>query len=256
MSDAIKQWDASAYDSKHGFVWQMGTGVLELLSPRPGERILDLGCGTGHLTRKIAEAGAEVVGIDNSEAMIEQARKNFPELRFEIADGTDFRFDEPFDAVFSNAAIHWMRDPAAVARRTYRALKGGGRFAAEFGGKGNLKATKMALHSAAHDAGYTVSEEVAYRYYPSIGEYATLLESEGFRVTYASHFDRPTKLEGGEDGLKNWLATFADNVLDALPADKRAEVIADTENRLRAQSYRDGTWFADYRRIRVVAVKE
>ena len=114
----------------------------------------------------------------------------------------------------------------------------------------------MALHSAAHDAGYTVSEEVAYRYYPSIGEYATLLESEGFRVTYASHFDRPTKLEGGEDGLKNWLATFADNVLDALPADKRAEVIADTENRLRAQSYRDGTWFADYRRLRVVAVKE
>ena len=92
MSDAIKQWDASAYDSKHSFVWQLGTDVLELLSPRPGERILDLGCGTGHLTGKIAEAGAEVVGIDNSEAMIEQARKNFPELRFEIADGTDFRF--------------------------------------------------------------------------------------------------------------------------------------------------------------------
>ena len=101
-----------------------------------------------------------------------------------------------------------------------------------------------------------MSEEVAYRYYPSIGEYATLLEGEGFRVTYASHFDRPTKLAGGEDGLRNWLATFADNVLDLLPADKRAEVIADTENRLRAEGYRDGTWFADYRRIRVVAVKE
>ena len=256
MSDAIKQWDASAYDSQHAFVWKLGADVIELLSPRPGERILDLGCGTGHLTRKIADAGAEVVGIDNSAAMIEQARKNFPDIRFEVADGTDFHFDEPFDAVFSNAAIHWMRDPAAVARCTYEALKSGGRFAAEFGGKGNLKATKMALHGAAHDAGYAVSEEVAYRYYPSVGEYATLLESEGFRVTYASHFDRPTPLSGGEDGLRNWLATFADNVIDMLPEDKRAEVIAETEKRLRAQAYRDGTWYADYRRIRVVAMKE
>ena len=256
MSDAIKQWDASAYDSKHSFVWQMGAGVLELLSPRPKERILDLGCGTGHLTGKIADSGAEVVGIDNSEAMIEQARKNFPEIRFEIADGTSFHFDEPFDAVFSNAAIHWMRDPRAVARCVYRALKGGGRFAAEFGGKGNLKATKLALHGAAHDAGFSVSDEVAYRYYPSIGEYATLLESEGFRVTYATHFDRPTELAGGEEGLRNWLATFADNVLEMIPEDRRAAVMAETENRLRAGAYRDGTWYADYRRIRVVAVKE
>jgi len=256
MSDAIKQWDAPTYDSKHAFVWQLGTGVLELLSPRPRERILDLGCGTGHLTRKIAEAGAEVVGIDNSHAMIEQARKNFPDMAFEVADGTDFHFDEPFDAVFSNAAIHWMRDPAAVARSVHRALKSGGRFVAEFGGKGNLKATKTALHNAARDAGYAVSDEIAYRYYPSIGQFATLLESQGFRVIYAMHFDRPTALAGGEDGLRNWLATFADNVLDLLPADKLAGVIAVTENRLRAEAYRDGTWYADYRRIRVVAVKE
>jgi trans-aconitate methyltransferase len=256
MSEKIKQWDAPTYDSHHSFVWQMGAGVVELLAPRAGERILDLGCGTGHLTSKIAEGGAEVVGIDSSEAMIEQARKNFPNLRFEIADGTDFRFAEPFDAVFSNAAIHWMRDPAGVARSTYDALKGGGRFVAEFGGKGNLNATKAALHSAAEDAGYTVSDEVAFRYYPSIGQYATLLESAGFRVTYASHFERPTPLAGGEQGLRNWLETFADNVLELLPTDKRAEVIAQTERRLRDQSYRDGTWYADYRRIRVVAVKE
>lgn len=256
MSETVKQWDAPTYDSKHSFVWQLGTDVLELLAPRAGERILDLGCGTGHLTSKIAEAGAEVVGIDNSQAMIEQARRNFPDLRFEQADGTDFHFDEPFDAVFSNAAIHWMRDPAAIARCTHSALKSGGRFVAEFGGKGNLKATKAALHGAAHDAGYAVSDEVAFRYYPSIGQYATLLESQGFRITYASHFERPTPLAGGEQGLRNWLETFADNVLELLPSDKRAEVIAETEKRLRAQAYREGTWFADYRRIRVVAVKE
>jgi trans-aconitate methyltransferase len=251
-----KQWDAPTYDSKHSFVWQYGTDVLELLAARPKERILDLGCGTGHLTNKIAEAGAEVVGIDNSQAMIEQARKNFPHLQFEIADGTGFRFDEPFDAVFSNAAIHWMRDPAAVASSINRALKPGGRFVAEFGGKGNLKATKTALHDAVAAAGYAVSDEVAFRYYPSIGEYATLLEGQGFRVTSAAHFDRQTPLSGGDEGLRNWLATFADNVLELLPADKSAEVIADVENRLRAEAYREGTWFADYRRIRVIAIKE
>ena len=256
QAETVKQWDAPTYDTRHSFVWQYGTDVLELLAPRAGERILDLGCGTGHLTNKIAEAGAEVTGIDNSQAMIEQARKNFPNLRFENADGTDFRFDEPFDAVFSNAAIHWMRAPAAVAASISRALKPGGRFVAEFGGKGNLKATKAALHNASAAAGYAVSDEVAFRYYPSIGEYATLLESEGFRVTSAAHFDRPTPLSGGEQGLRNWLATFADNVLELLPADKLEEVIADTENRLRAESYRDGTWFADYRRIRVIAIKE
>jgi trans-aconitate 2-methyltransferase len=256
QTDAVKKWDAPTYDSKHSFVWQYGTDVLELLAPGPGERILDLGCGTGHLTNKIAEAGAEVVGIDNSQAMIEQARKNFPRLRFEIADGTDFRFDEPFDAVFSNAAIHWMRDPAAVAASIYRALKPGGRFVAEFGGKGNLKAIKTALHNASAAAGYAVSDDVAFRYYPSIGEYATLLEGQGFRVASAAHFDRPTRLSGGEQGLRNWLATFADNVLELLPADKLEEVLAETEERLRAEAYRDGTWFADYRRIRVIAVKE
>lgn len=254
--ETVKQWDAPTYDSKHSFVWQYGTDVLGLLAPRSRERILDLGCGTGHLTNLIAEAGAEVVGIDNSEAMIEQARTNFPGLRFEIADGTDFRFPEPFDAVFSNAAIHWMRDPAAVAASISRALKQEGRFVAEFGGKGNLKATKTALHNAARDAGYAVSDEVAFRYYPSIGEYATLLESQGFRVTSAAHFERPTPLSGGDEGLRNWLATFADNVLEILPEDKRAEVIAETENRLRAEAYRDGKWFADYRRIRVIAIKE
>jgi trans-aconitate 2-methyltransferase len=250
-----KAWDTSLYEGKHSFVWKYGEDVIALLAPASGERILDLGCGTGHLTNKIAEHGVETVGIDYSPDMIEQARKNYPALRFELADGTDFHFDEPFDAVFSNAAIHWMKDPEAVARCVWQALKPGGRFVAEFGGKGNLKSIQSTLIDAVGKAVAPSEPKPSYKYYPSIGEFATLLEKQGFRVTYAAHFDRPTPLEEGEGGLRNWLATFADNFLSTVPIDKRDQVIGEVEDRLRPELYRDGNWFADYRRIRAVAWK-
>jgi trans-aconitate methyltransferase len=250
-----KEWDTSLYDGKHSFVWKYGEGVIELLAPRSGERILDLGCGTGHLTGRIAEAGVETLGIDISPKMIEQARKNYPNLRFEVADGTDFHFDETFDAVFSNAAIHWMKDPEAVVRSVWQALRPFGRFVAEFGGKGNLKAIHSTLLDAVRKAIAPREPQPSYKYYPSIGEYATLLEKHGFRVTFAAHFDRPTPLEEGEDGLRNWLRTFTDNFLNSVPAEKRDHVIQEVEDRLRPELYRDGTWFADYKRIRIVAVK-
>jgi len=111
-----KTWNTELYDGKNAFVWKHGRGVVELLAPQPGERILDLGCGTGHLTNQIAAAGAEVVGLDKSQSMIEEARRLYPNLRFEIAEATGFHVDQPFDAVFSNAAIHWMKDKPAVDR--------------------------------------------------------------------------------------------------------------------------------------------
>jgi trans-aconitate methyltransferase len=251
-----KTWNAEVYDANNAFVWKHGSGVVELLAPQPGERILDLGCGTGHLTNQIAAAGASAFGIDISGPMIAQARRLYPNLRFEIADGTDFHFDERFDAVFSNAAIHWMKDQQAVARCVWEALKPGGRFVAEFGGKGNIQSIRSALAKAVK----AVSEEIGpasfARYYPTIGEYSTLLEAQGFRVTFASHFDRPTKLDNGEQGLRNWLLTFADNVIGSLPARKREDVIADVERRLKRQLFSEGNWFADYKRLRIVALKE
>jgi trans-aconitate methyltransferase len=253
---AEKTWNTELYDGKNAFVWKHGRGVVELLAPQPGERILDLGCGTGHLTNQIAVAGADVVGVDKSESMIEEARRLYPNLRFEIADATDFYPDQLFDAVFSNAAIHWMKDQAAVARNIWATLKPGGRFVAEFGGKGNIHAIRTALTDAVEAAGETINAEPFARYYPSIGEYATLLEAERFRVTFATHFDRPTKLDEGEEGLRNWLFTFADNVIDSLPDDKREGVIEQVERQLRPRLFRDGSWFADYRRIRIVASKE
>src|ERR1051325_4868475 len=133
---SLRAWDAARYDSAYSFVWERGADLLALLAPQPGERILDLGCGTGHLTAKIAESGAEVVGLDHSTAMIEQARQNHPGLRFEWADAAEFGVPEPFDAVFSNGVLHWVQRPADAAACVWRALKRGGRFVAEFGGKG------------------------------------------------------------------------------------------------------------------------
>src|ERR1041384_5929862 len=137
-----KRWDASAYDTKHSFVWKYGEEVLDLLAPREGERILDVGCGTAHLTNQIAVRGARVVGIDKSTAMIERARALYPDLDLAVADATSFHFDEPLDGVFSNAAIHWMKDQDAVAESIFRALKTGGRFVAGVGGDG-LKCSRI-----------------------------------------------------------------------------------------------------------------
>jgi trans-aconitate methyltransferase len=251
-----KTWDAALYDQKNAFVWKHGTGVIELLAPQAGERILDLGCGTGHLTNQIALGGTVVIGIDKSNTMIEEARRLYPEIRFEVADAVSFRFDQPFDAVFSNAAIHWMKDQPAVARCIWESLKPGGRFVAEFGGKGNISAIRSALSEAVEAAGEKINSEPFARYYPSIGEYATLLEDQGFRVTFATHFDRPTKLDEAEKGLRNWLFTFTDNVIEDLPESKREAVIAQVERALRPKLFRDGSWLADYRRIRITASKE
>ncbi|HKG21949.1 MAG TPA: methyltransferase domain-containing protein [Blastocatellia bacterium] len=254
---ANHQWDASLYDGRHSFVWKYGAEVVELLSPRAGERVLDLGCGTGHLTNMIASSGAEVIGIDSSPSMIEQARGLYPDLRFEIGDGEDFHSDEPLDALFSNAAIHWMKNQPRVAACIYRALAPGGRFVAEFGGKGNIRKIHGAIYQAIASRGIEAEQTIEeWKYYPTIGEYASLLEQQGLRVTYAAHFDRPTPLEGGGGGLRNWMQVFANNLLNLLPEDAREECIGEVEERLRPELFRDGTWYADYRRIRVRALKD
>ena len=255
LPESTKQWDPGLYDSKNSFVWKYGEELIQLLAPQPGERILDLGCGTGHLTNLIAETGAEVIGIDNSPKMLEQARRGYPALRFELADGQNFNFAEAFDAVFSNAAIHWMNDQRAVTQCIWQALKPGGRFVAEFGGKGNIRALHNAVYRALEAAGYPTGEDQNFRYYPTIGEYATLLESEGFVVRNAIHFERPTRLEGGAEGLRNWLMVFTDNLLKQVPRERLDSVLARVEDILRSELFRDDAWYADYRRIRVAAVK-
>jgi SAM-dependent methyltransferase len=253
-ASAEKQWNASRYEAGCSFVWKHGAEVIELLAPRAGERILDLGCGTGHLTAEIAASGAEVVGIDRSPEMIATARSNYPGLRFEVEDAERFGFSEPFDAVFSNAAIHWMDDQPAVAASIWRALKPGGRFVAEFGGKHNIRRIETALRRAIEQAGYPLSDK-PYYYFPSLGEHASLLERIGFTVTFATWFERPTPLEGGAAGLRDWLMVFTDHFMKQVAAERRTAIIHAVEDVLRPELFRDGIWYADYCRLRLASIR-
>ncbi|GAB1544772.1 class I SAM-dependent methyltransferase [Scytonema sp. NUACC21] len=249
------KWDTALYEGKHAFVWQYGEEVLQLLSAQPKERILDIGCGTGQLTAKIAAAGAVVMGIDADAMMVEKARQNYPQLQFALADAKDFQVDDPYDAVFSNATLHWIPEADAVVRCIYKSLKRGGRFVAEFGGKGNVKAITEALYSVLKENGIPSPEQFSPWYFPSISEYTTYLEQHGFEARYAVLFDRPTPLEDGDAGLENWIRMFGACFLSGLSAEQQTRVIRGVEQRLKPVLYQNGRWTADYRRIRVVAIK-
>ncbi len=245
------EWNAELYDRKHGFVSQYGTDLLELLQPKPGDRILDLGCGTGYLAQQIATAGAEVIGVDQSVAMITQARQSYPHLTFEVKDGEKLDFLEQFDKVFSNAALHWMKAAEKVIDGIFKSLKPGGLFVAEFGGKGNVQKIIQACYHSIESAGYPVDITLHPWYFPSISEYTTLLEQRGFEVDFAQLFDRPTPLEDGEKGLRNWIAMFGNRLFSEIPQEAQETILADIEMQLSPQLYQKGTWFADYKRIRV-----
>jgi trans-aconitate methyltransferase len=247
-----REWNPDLYQSTHSFVWEYGRDLLGLLAPQSGERVLDVGCGTGQLTSEIARTGADVTGIDNSAAMIAQARQNFPDLRFDVQDVCSLPYREEFDAVFSNAALHWVVRADDAAEAMARALKSGGRLVVEFGGRGNIRALLDALRLALKSRHGVEPERVNPWYFPSIGEYAALLERHGLEVTFGALFDRPTALEGGRQGLANWFAMFGAPLTEEL---RRPEFVRLVEQFASARLLRDGVWSADYRRLRMVARK-
>lgn len=249
------RWNPELYQSSHSFVWERGRDLLVLLAPQPGERILDAGCGTGQLTAEIARSGAEVIGIDKSGAMIRQARANFPEIQFEIADVAAMNFEEEFDAVFSNAALHWVLEAERAAAGISRALRPGGRFVAEFGGRGNTQTLLNAVYEALISLGISNPERLSPWHYSGIAEYAGLLERNGLEVTYAALFDRPTALGDGEAGLAKWLDMFCGVFLDAVGPGRREEFKRKVSTLAAPRLLREGIWTLDYRRLRVAAVR-
>ncbi len=245
-------WNSSLYDQKHSFVYKYGEDLLGLLAPKVGERILDVGCGTGHLTAQIAASGATVIGLDSSAAMIEKAHAAYPNLAFQQADATAFSFAEAFDAIFSNAALHWVLQAEAAVQCMAQALRRGGRFVMECGGKGNIANILTALKQAMMELNQGEMEQIWV--FHSISEYTTLLEKHGLEVDQAFLFDRPTKLEG-EDGMLNWLRMFGTVRTQKLTDERREQVFARATEKLRDVQYINGHWYADYRRLRIVAHK-
>jgi SAM-dependent methyltransferase len=303
MTAMTNQWNAAEYDAKHAFVYEKAKGLVELLAPKAGERILDLGCGTGALTAEIAARGAEVLGVDRSKEMIAQARKKFPALRFEMMDARELRFEtnatqgdsveedtakiekqiphpertagirddrlgwlrakgrdgsvewEGFDAVFSNAVLHWIPEAEEVIAGVARALKPGGRFVAEFGGKGNIQKLVAGFQRALAALKMRPPDEVGPWFYPSVAEYAGMLERHGLEVREASLFDRPTVLEEGERGLENWIRVFRKTFVEKMGEEHAGRWIREVERQCRGELFQDGSWVLDYRRLRIAAWK-
>lgn len=245
--DAGQQWSPQDYAIDAGFVPVLGGAVARLLAPRAGERILDLGCGDGALSSELALSGAHIVGIDASPALVHGARARG--VQAQVGDGHALPFDREFDAVFSNAALHWMREPARVIEGVRRALRPGGRFVAEFGGHGNVASIVAALQAARMARG--LGAPGFQWYFPTAAEYADLLRAHGFRVHSIESIPRPTPLP---TGLAGWLRVFAAPLLDDLDTATRSQVQADVLALL-ADQPRDahGQALADYVRLRVHA---
>jgi trans-aconitate methyltransferase len=249
------QWNSNLYDKKHDFVFKFGEDLVHLLAPKPNEKIIDLGCGTGYLTNMIAEAGAEVTGIDNSAEMIRKAMSEYPEIDFREMSATDFDFKNSVDAIFSNAVLHWVLDKEAAIKCITKSLKRGGRFVAEFGGKDNVKNIVDALKAVLIKHNHDEKAQLQFWYFPSLAEYAALLEKHGFIVNYASYYNRDTELKDNENGIKDWVMMFGESFLEGIEPNDIESILDEVQDRIRSTNFRNNKWYADYKRLRVVATK-
>jgi len=245
-----QQWSPEQYAKNARFVSDLGMPVVTLLEPRAGERILDVGCGDGPLTKKLVEMGCNVVGVDASPAMIEAAKALG--LDAHVMVGQALQFACEFDAVFSNAALHWMKPPEAVIDGVWRALKPGGRFVAEFGGAGNTATVLHALEVALQSRGLDFHTLNPW-YFPSVEEHRGKLETRGFAVNSIALIPRPTPLPGS---LVGWLETFAQSFVAPLPVAEHTQFLAEVENLCRPTLCdAESKWSVDYVRLRFSATK-
>jgi trans-aconitate methyltransferase len=244
-------WNPEQYARNARFVSDLGAPVLELLDPQPSERILDLGCGDGVLTAKLQSIGCDVLGVDASAAQVAATKKLG--VPAQTIDGENLPFENEFDAVFSNAALHWMRNnPDAVISGVHRALRPGGRFVAEMGGDRCVEKIRAALITALNRRNID-GKSADLWYFPTVEDYSARLTRAGFTIDYIALIPRPTPLPGD---VTAWLQTFGHNFTDKLPPSDRDAYLAEVQAALRPQLCdADGKWTADYTRLRFKATK-
>lgn len=249
MSDSdSNRWSAAHYRDNAGFVPELGNPVLELLAPKPGERILDLGCGDGVLTERLKASGAEVIGVDASPELLASARAKGLDVL--VMDGQSLGFSVAFDGVFSNAALHWMRRPRDVLAGVVGALKPGGRFVGEFGGHGNVAAVRVAINAVLDRFGIDGSGLNPW-YFPTAEAYRALLAESGFAVDFMRLMPRPTPLP---TDVRGWLRTFAGAFLNRLAHGDREAAMSQVQDLLRpVLCDEQANWVLDYVRIRFAA---
>ncbi|MCI1956191.1 MAG: class I SAM-dependent methyltransferase [Oscillospiraceae bacterium] len=248
------KWDAKKYTQDFSFVSRYGTDLTELIDTKGKPTVLDLGCGNGALTHKLTEEGMPALGMDASADLLQIAREKHPGLTFLEGDATNFTLPEPVDVVFSNAVFHWIgrEKQPDLLECVYRSLKPNGQFIFEFGGHGNNALIHSALKVEFEKRGLVYHFPF---YFPTIGEYSSLLEQAGFKVTYAVLFDRMTELKG-KNGLTDWIQMFVKTPFGNLPETVHEEIIMEAVKKLRSKLFYDGKWHADYVRIRMKAVRE
>ncbi len=246
----MSTWDPERYARHAAFVPELGRGLLAWLDARPGERILDLGCGGGVLSLEIAAQRARVIGLDASEAQARAALAGGV-IAF-VGRGETLALARPLDAVFSNAALHWMKQPDAVLERVAGALRPGGRFVAELGARGNVASVHAALREAVSRRGLD-PESVDPWYFPSADEYRAKLVAHGFQVSRLEVSERPTPLPGD---LREWLLTFGQSFLAAVGPQEQERFLGEVRDAARPRlQTADGSWSADYVRLRFRALR-
>lgn len=247
---ANQNWSPEDYNSKADYLYELGRPVIELLDPKAGEKILDLGCGNGVLTKELMEKGCTVVGIDSSPEMAEAARANGVDAR--VHDAEHLHIDEKFDAVMSNSALHWMADQYGVVRGVWRALNPGGRFAAECGGEGCIRIIREGMKIALIKRGLDYKARNPWKY-PELGAISDILENQGFKVSYIARIDRPTHLP---HGLGAWLEVFSNSHTAGFTEVEKQRFYKEVEDYCRPFLYtEENGWTADYVRLRFLAFK-
>ncbi len=244
------KWDSGLYDNKHNFVAEYGKGLLEYIPADKSQNILDLGCGTGLLTAELARKSGCVLGIDGSSDMIEKARKQYPELTFEVMDALELPFDHKWDIIFSNAVFHWITDQELLLQKIHNSLKPSGKLICEFGAFGNIQTIEQGFRTVLEHLGHPYHSKFTF---PTDEHFGSLLLKNGFIIEELYAYDRPTPLNDGDKGLYNWAKQFFETDLKEFTDTDQDFILRKLLEKVRDNLWDGTSWVADYKRLKVIA---